>query len=154
METIYPSCFCLWVSIIYTEALLMSSHNVSFHGEIRKIYVDTPLLWIYEFKLFIIMLLGFQSKNHVSKTTILYPYKNIYSKTCVRRPPLKLILVVDVERWLSYKGTCHVILLAKLPDMYLCKTDNFFHINHYLKSVSKVALLHRFYCRLYNKKRP
>ena len=30
--------------------------------------------------------------------------------------------------------------------MYLYKTDNFFHINHYLKSVSKVAVLHRFYC--------
>ena len=69
-----------------------------------------------------------------------------YSKTCARQPPLKLTLVVDVERWLSYKGTCHVILLAKLHDMYLYKTDNFFHINHYLKSVSKVALLHRFYC--------
>ena len=51
-----------------------------------------------------------------------------------------------MERWLSYKGTCHVILLAKLHDMYLYKTDNFFHIKHYLKSVSKVALLHRFYC--------
>ena len=50
------------------------------------------------------------------------------------------------KRWLSYKGTCHVILL-KLHDMYLYKTDNFFHINHYLKSVSKVALLHRFYCK-------
>ena len=69
-----------------------------------------------------------------------------YSKTCVRQQPLKLTLVVDVERWLSYKGTCHVILLAKLHDMYLYKTDSFFHINHYLKSVSKVALLHRFYC--------
>ena len=53
-----------------------------------------------------------------------------YSKTCVRQPPLKLILVADVERWLSYKGTCHVILLAKLHDMYLYKTGNFFHINH------------------------
>ena len=72
----------------------------------------------------------------------------MYSKTCVRQPPLKLTLVVDVERWLSYKGTCHVILLAKLHDMYLYRTDNFFHINHYLKSVSKVALLHRFYCTL------
>ena len=51
-----------------------------------------------------------------------------------------------MERWLSYKGTCHVILVAKLHDMYLYKTDNFFHINHYLKSVSKVAHLHRFYC--------
>ena len=69
-----------------------------------------------------------------------------YSKTCVRQPPLKLTLVVDVQRWLSYKGTCHVILLAKLHDMHLYKTDNLFHINHYLKSVSKVALLHRFYC--------
>ena len=70
----------------------------------------------------------------------------VYSKTCVRQPPLKLTLVVDVEKWLSYKGSCHVILLAKLHDMYLYKTDNFFHINHYLKLVSKVALLHRFYC--------
>ena len=59
--------------------------------------------------------------------------------------------MVDVERWLSYKRTCHVILLAKLHDMYLYKTDNFFHINHYLKSVSKVALLHRFYCTLQRK---
>ena len=66
----------------------------------------------------------------------------MYSKTCVRQPPLKLTLVVDVERWLSYKGTCHVML----HDMYLYKTDNFFHISHYLKSVLKVALLHRFYC--------
>ena len=46
----------------------------------------------------------------------------VYSKTCVRQPPLKLTLVVDVERWLSYKVTCHVILLAKLHDMYLYKT--------------------------------
>ena len=30
--------------------------------------------------------------------------------------------MVDVERWLSYKDTCHVILLAKLHDMYLYKT--------------------------------
>ena len=37
-----------------------------------------------------------------------------YSETCVRKPPLRLGLVVDEERWLSYKGTCHVILLAKL----------------------------------------
>ena len=72
--------------------------------------------------------------------------ETIYSKTCVRQPPWKLTLVVDVERWLSYKDTCHVILLAKLHDMYLYKTGNFFHINHYLKLVSKVALLYRFYC--------
>ena len=54
--------------------------------------------------------------------------------------------MVDVERWLSYKGTCHVLLLAKLHDMYFYKTNNIFHINHYLKSVLKVAVLHRFYC--------
>ena len=59
--------------------------------------------------------------------TMLYSLQNtVYSKTCVRQPPLKLTLVVDVERWLSYKGTCRVILLAKLHDMYLYKTDNFF----------------------------
>ena len=69
-----------------------------------------------------------------------------FSKTSIRQPPLKLTLVLEVERWLSYKGTCYVILLAKLHDMYLYKTDNFFHINHYLKSVSNVALLQRFYC--------
>ena len=58
--------------------------------------------------------------------------------------------MVDVERWLSYKGTCHVILLAKLDDMYLCKTASF-HINpNCLKSVSEVALLHRFYCMTFN----
>ena len=68
------------------------------------------------------------------------------NKACVRQPPLKLTLVVDVERWLSYKDTCHVMLLAQLHDMYLYKTDNFFHLNHNLKSVLKVALLHRFYC--------
>ena len=56
--------------------------------------------------------------------------------------------MADVERRLSYKGTCHVILLAKLHDMYLYKTDNFFNINDYLKSVSKVALLHRFHCTI------
>ena len=72
--------------------------------------------------------------------------EKVYSKTCVRRPPWKLTLVVVVERWLSYKSTCHVILLAKLHDMYLYKTDNFFHTNRFLKSVSKVALLHRFCC--------
>ena len=76
---------------------------------------------------------------------------SFYSEACVRKPPLKLTLVVDVERWLSYKGTCHVILLAKLHDIYRYKTDNFFHINHYLKSVSKVALLHRFHCIKVNK---
>ena len=35
--------------------------------------------------------------------------------------------MVDVDRWLSYKGTGHVILLAKLHDMYLYKTATFPH---------------------------
>ena len=48
-----------------------------------------------------------------------------YSETCVRKPPLRLTLVVDIEKWLSYNGTCHVILLAKLHDMYLSKTNTF-----------------------------
>ena len=55
---------------------------------------------------------------------ILMGPKCMYSKTCVRQPPLKLTLVVDVKRWLSYKGICHVILLAKLHNMYLYTTDN------------------------------
>ena len=87
----------------------------------------------------------------LSIKTFALAMEDSYSKTCVREPPLKLTLVVDVERWLSYKGACHVILLAKLHDMYLYKTDNFFHINLYFKSVLKVALLHRFYC-IYSRK--
>ena len=53
--------------------------------------------------------------------------------------------MVGVEKWLSYKGTCHVILLAKLHGMYLY-VRHLFHIIHYFKSVSKVAVLHRFHC--------
>ena len=49
----------------------------------------------------------------------------LYSETCVRKPPLRLTLVNDAEKWLSYKGTCHVILLAKLHDMCLYKTNTF-----------------------------
>ena len=48
------------------------------------------------------------------------------------------------KRCLSHKGTCHVILLAKLHDMYLYKTATF--PDQPLKSVSKVAFLHRFHC--------
>ena len=72
-----------------------------------------------------------------------------YSETCVRQPPMRQILNSegDVERWLSYKGTCHVILLAKLHDMYLYKTVTFPH--QPLKSVSEVALLHRFHCTVF-----
>ena len=49
----------------------------------------------------------------------------MYSETCVKKPPLWLTLVTDVEKWLSYKGTRHVILQAKLHDMYLYKTNTF-----------------------------
>ena len=101
-----------------------------------------PLMWMLPLYLHV------NKKSDYDMIRYLY-VPLIYSKPCVRQPPLKLTLVVDVKRWLSYKGTCHVILLAKLHDMYLYKTDNFFHINPYLKSVSNVALLHRFYCRLY-----
>ena len=72
----------------------------------------------------------------------------MYSKTCVREPPSRLILNSGRcgKSCLSYKGTCHVILLAKLHDMYLYKTTTFPH--QPLRSISKVAVLHRFYCSL------
>ena len=68
------------------------------------------------------------------------------SKTCVKEPPSRLTLNSGWcgKSWLSYKGTCHVILLAKLHEMYLYKTTTFPH--QPLRSISKVAVLHRFYC--------
>ena len=45
--------------------------------------------------------------------------------------------MVDVESWLSYKNTCHVILLAKLHDMYLYKTTIFQHQPSLFKSLSQ-----------------
>ena len=57
--------------------------------------------------------------------TAFLKFIRVYSETCVREPHLRLTSAIDVERWLSYKGTCHVILLAKLHDMYLYKTDTF-----------------------------
>ena len=45
--------------------------------------------------------------------------------------------MVVVERWLSYKGTCHVILLAKLHDMYLYKTATFPHQPSLFKFLSQ-----------------
>ena len=71
----------------------------------------------------------------------------MYSKTCVREPPSRLTLNSGWcgKSCLSYKGTCHVILLAKLHDMYLYKTTIFPH--QPLRSISKVTVLHRFYCR-------
>ena len=83
---------------------------------------------------------------HQAKTGLSCKYA--YSKTCVRGPLLRLTL--NSGRYgkscLSYKGTCHVILLAKLHDMYLYKTATFPH--QPLRSISKVAVLHRFYCML------
>ena len=69
-----------------------------------------------------------------------------YSKTCVREPPSRLTLNSGWcwKSCLSYKGTCHVILLAKLHDMYLYKTTTFPH--QPIRSISTVAVLHRFYC--------
>ena len=48
----------------------------------------------------------------------------------------------------SYKGTGHVILLAKLHDMYLYKTTTFPHQS--LRSISKVAVLYRLYSSYMN----
>ena len=77
----------------------------------------------------------------------------MYSKTCVREPPSRLTLNSGCcgKGCLSYKGTCHVILLAKLHDMYLYKTTTFPH--QPLRSISKVAVLHRFYCTLCKERR-
>ena len=47
---------------------------------------------------------------------------------------------------LSYKGKCHVILLATLHDIYLYKTVTFPHPP--LKPISKMAFLHRFHCTI------
>ena len=76
--------------------------------------------------------------------------KGRYSKTCIREPPSRLTLNSGWcgKSWLSYKGTCHVILLAKLHDMYFYKTTTFPH--QPLRSISKVAVLHRFYCNIHS----
>ena len=47
----------------------------------------------------------------------------ICTKTCVRQPPLKLTLVIDVERWLSYKGTCTFIRQTTFPHQPLFKVS-------------------------------
>ena len=58
--------------------------------------------------------------------------------------------MVDVERWLFYKGTCLVILLAKLHDMYLYKTTTFPHQLSLFKvclrggSPTQVSLYHQY----------
>ena len=46
--------------------------------------------------------------------------------------------------WISDRHDFSYFLLAKLHDMYLYKTTTFPH--QPLKSISKVAVLHRFYC--------
>ena len=84
-----------------------------------------------------------------------YPkYRRIgYSETRLRKPPLRLTFAVDVERWLPYKGTCHVILPAKLHDMYLYKTDAFFTSTTILSQFQRwLAFLHMFHCLIMNKR--
>ena len=84
----------------------------------------------------------------VENRPILVRFQSIeYSKTCVREPLSRLTLNSGWywKSCLSYKGTCHVILLEKLHDMYLYKTTTFSH--QQLRSISKVAVLHRFYCK-------
>ena len=58
---------------------------------------------------------------------VLVMSKNTYSKTCIREPPSRLTLNSGWcgKSCLSYNGTCHVILLAKLHDMYLYKINTF-----------------------------
>ena len=87
-----------------------------------------------------------QKKKHEPNREKSYHLTCAYSKTCVREPPSRLTLNSGWcgKSCLSYKGTCHVILLAKLHDLYLYKTTTFTH--QPLRSISKVALLHRFYC--------
>ena len=88
-----------------------------------------------------------RSLNNIYKFgTICHVVAYLSAKTCVREPPLRLTLN---SGWCgkscrSYKGTYHVILFAKLHDVYLYKTTIFPH--QPLRSISKVALLHRFYC--------
>ena len=84
--------------------------------------------------------------QHIILKSALQYNAETYNKTCVREPPSRLTLnsCWCGKSCLSYKGTCHVILLAKLHDMYLYKTTTFPH--QPLKSISKVAVLHRFYC--------
>ena len=81
-------------------------------------------------------------KNNYLDTSLIWNY----SETCVRKPRLRLTLKSGwcEKRCLSYKGTCHVILLAKLHGRYLYKTATF--PQQPLKPISKVALLHRFHC--------
>ena len=94
----------------------------------------------------------FKSINYVSDKCRLIRLRGcttdliLYSKTCVREPPSRLTLNSGWcgKSCLSYKGTCHVILLAKLHNIYLYKTTTFPH--QPLRSVSKVAVLNRFYC--------
>ena len=62
-------------------------------------------------------------------------WKGIYSKTCVREPPLTL---TSNSGWCG-KGVClikvrHVILLAKLHDLYLYKAATFPHQPHLSQS--------------------
>ena len=48
---------------LLTDALLMSTHNACFHGDMPQPLYNT--------------IVGVQSINHVSYTTVLYPNKNV-----------------------------------------------------------------------------
>ena len=89
---------------------------------------------------------GYLEQCYSSPCDVREQCKEGYSKTYVREPPLRLTLNSGWcgKSCLSYKDTCHVILLAKLHDMYLYKTTTFPH--QPLRSISKVAVLHRFHC--------
>ena len=124
------------------HALVMSNECIraclQMDGVSKQLHYVYICAWCF-FSFFCIEWINFNIVSLYMKIQI--SLKSRYSKTCVRQPPLKLTLVVDVERWLSYKGTCHVILLAKLHDMYLYKTDNFFpHQPLFKVSLTQVLL--------------
>ena len=63
--------------------------------------------------------------NHLSISITKVNFKGGCLTQVCKRATFKIDLVVGVERWLPYKGACRLILLAKLHDMYLYKTDTF-----------------------------
>ena len=66
-----------------------------------------------------------------------------YSKTCVGEPSSRLTLN---SGWCGKSCLSYKVVLAKVHDMYLYKITTFQH--QPLRSISKVAVLHRFYCSI------
>ena len=58
----------------------------------------------------------------------------VYSETCVRKPPLRLTLLVAMARWLSYKGTCHVFCKQNYKTCTFIRQTPILH-----QSLSKVS---------------